>query len=66
MEIEKKKPVVKRRSIGTGGLRARAGQYADDALAALKDVAASPDADPQARVDAAKSIIGYSMAGKDV
>ena len=60
------KQATKRRAIGIGGLRARAAQHADAALEALKDVAANTDADPRARVDAAKSIIDYSMAGKDV
>lgn len=63
---EQQKPSVKRRSLGVGGLRSRAAQHADAALSALRDVAASAEADPQARVDAAKSIIDYAMVGKDV
>ena len=54
----------KRRAIGLTGLRARASQHADAALEALKDVAASAEADPQARVEAAKAIVDYAMVGK--
>ncbi len=67
MDSEKQtKPASKRRSIGIGGLRARAAQHTDAALEAVKDVAASTEADPKARVEAAKAIVDYAMVGKDV
>ena len=61
---QKMKQEPKRRAIGLTGIRARASQHTDTALAALKDVAASAEADPQARVEAAKEIVDYAMIGK--
>jgi len=56
----------RRRPLAIGTLRIRASQHAETALDALRDVAANDNADAKSRVEAARALIDFSVAGKNV